>query len=123
MANAKLLRRLTALMLLFLALGSAALAEEDSDGIVYVEPTYPENAAQWDADHPEILEPDMLRAHAAILVEMDSGTVIFEKNADQIMFPASTTKIMTTLLAVQFGNLDDVVEISANAVKIPSDSS
>ena len=123
MANAKLLCRLTALMLLFLALGSAALAEEDSDGIVYVEPTYPENAAQWDADHPEILEPDMLRAHAAILVEMDSGTVIFEKNADQIMFPASTTKIMTTLLAVQFGNLDDVVEISANAVNIPSDSS
>ena len=64
MANAKLLRRLTALILLFLALGSAALAEEDSDGIVYVEPTYPENAAQWDPDHPEILEPDMLRAHA-----------------------------------------------------------
>lgn len=43
-----------------------------------------------------------------IVVDGDDPSVVFyEKNADQRVFPASTTKIMTTLIALENGNLDD----------------
>jgi len=59
-------------------------------------------------------------APSAILIEKETGTVIYEKNADERMSPASVTKIMTILLiveAVENGtiSLDDTVSVSANA--------
>ncbi len=77
------------------------------------EPTLSPDAAPYDAEHPEDLEPDQLYAVSAILVEAKSGLVIFEKNADQLMYPASTTKIMTGLLAILFGDLDATYTVTA----------
>ena len=74
------------------------------------------NAASYDSEHPEDLTPDQLAAVSAILIEESTGMVIFEKNADQLMFPASTTKIMTAHLCLMSGNLDDTVTVSANAI-------
>lgn len=42
-----------------------------------------------------------ISAHSAIVMDMSSGEVYFEKNADEVMPMASTTKIMTTLLALE----------------------
>ncbi len=42
-----------------------------------------------------------LTADAAVLIDSTNGNVLFEKNADKIMFPASTTKIMTALVALE----------------------
>ena len=39
-----------------------------------------------------------LEAASAILIEPESGTVLYEKNADERRFPASVTKVMTLLL-------------------------
>ena len=88
------------------------------------QPTLASNADTYDPDQPEILSPDMLIATAAILVDASSGEVLFEKNADQVMYPASTTKIMTALLAMQFGELSlgEPVTVSYHAVNQPSDS-
>ena len=47
-------------------------------------------------------------ASAAILVDADSGRVLYEQNADGKMLIASTTKIMTALVAIENGDLDDV---------------
>ena len=47
-------------------------------------------------------------AHSAILIDLNSGETYFEKNADEIMPMASTTKIMTTLLALE--NCEDLNE-------------
>lgn len=58
------------------------------------------------ADKPS--EPD-LSAAGAILVDLDTGQVLYEKNADTPFYPASTTKIMTALLALERGKLDDVI--------------
>ena len=50
-------------------------------------------------------QPDLnLAAQSAILIDADSGEVLYQKNPHQIIYPASTTKIMTALLAVE--NLD-----------------
>ena len=46
-----------------------------------------------------------------VLMDADTGTALFEKNADERAFPASTTKIMTCLVALENGNLDDEVTV------------
>lgn len=46
-------------------------------------------------------EEPTLKAESAILIDQKTGNVLFEKDADKKMFPASTTKIMTALIALQ----------------------
>ncbi len=53
---------------------------------------------------------------AAIVMEMETGTVLYEKNADQSYYPASITKIMTAMLALENCSLDEEVTFSAEAV-------
>ncbi len=63
-------------------------------------------------------------APCAVLISADSGLVLYEKNAHTRMYPASTTKVMTAILALENGNFDDVVTVSHNAVNtISFDSS
>lgn len=50
-------------------------------------------------------------AEACVLMDADSGSVIYEKNPDSRMLIASTTKIMTALVAIENCSLDDTVEI------------
>ena len=47
------------------------------------------------------LDAPELSSTAGILVDQDSGRVLFEKNADQTAYPASLTKVMTVLVAVE----------------------
>ena len=54
-------------------------------------------------------------ASAAILVDADSGRVLYEQNADGKMLIASTTKIMTALVAIREGNLSDMVTVKREA--------
>ena len=61
-------------------------------------------------------------AKAYILMEMDSGRVLLEKNADQRLAIASTTKIMTCLLALENSALTDLVTASKNASGVPGTS-
>lgn len=59
--------------------------------------------------------PGEVSPYAVLLIDANSGTVLSEKNADQQIEPASTTKIMTLLLALEKGNMSDTVTVSANA--------
>ena len=63
------------------------------------------------ADNPS---PDV-SAKGAILIEAGSGRVLYEKNADVRFEPASTTKIMTAILAIESGDLDRIVTVSENS--------
>lgn len=99
----------------------AALAEDDApaEEDVFVNPTLSPDAIPWDKDHPDVLDEDMLVAHSAILIEANTGEVIFEKNADEVMFPASTTKILTAYIALQMADFEnDVVTVSQNAIDL-----
>lgn len=57
-----------------------------------------------------------LTADAAILVDGRSGMVLYEKNPDKIMYPASTTKIMTAIIALEKCGLNEQMVASVRAV-------
>ncbi|MDD6321557.1 MAG: D-alanyl-D-alanine carboxypeptidase, partial [Firmicutes bacterium] len=58
-------------------------------------------------------------ASSALLLDAGSGRVIFEKDADTERPMASTTKIMTLLVALKYGNPSDIVTFSSYASKEP----
>lgn len=60
-----------------------------------------------------------LYAQSAVLMDADTGRVLYEKNGYQEMPMASTTKIMTCIIALENGNLDDTVTISKYASTMP----
>lgn len=53
---------------------------------------------------------------AIMLYEINSGTMVYAKNIDEIRYPASLTKVMTCLLALEHGNLTDQVTVSEEAM-------
>lgn len=57
-----------------------------------------------------------ISAQSAILMDANTGVILYSKNIHERLYPASTTKIMTCLLAMEQGNLDDMVEFSHDAV-------
>ncbi|MBI5848701.1 MAG: D-alanyl-D-alanine carboxypeptidase [Nitrospirae bacterium] len=57
-----------------------------------------------------------IQARAAVVMEASTGRVLYAKNPELRLMPASTTKLMTALIAVEKVNLKDVVTISRNAV-------
>ncbi len=64
-------------------------------------------------------EPDNLYAQSAVLMDADSGRVLFSKNGQQEKAMASTTKIMTCILALEYGKLDEQMEVSDYAASQP----
>ena len=64
-------------------------------------------------------EPFRVAAKGAVLIDADSGRVLFAQNANQRLPMASTTKVMTTLLALENASLDDRVTAGKNAVGVP----
>ncbi|HBF35703.1 MAG TPA: D-alanyl-D-alanine carboxypeptidase [Firmicutes bacterium] len=63
-----------------------------------------------------------VNATAAILVNAETGDVLYSKNSHRIMAPASTTKMMTAILAIENGNLDGKVRVSRTAAAKPGSS-
>jgi serine-type D-Ala-D-Ala carboxypeptidase (penicillin-binding protein 5/6) len=61
-------------------------------------------------------------AQSAILIEQSSGRVLYEKNANKKMRIASITKIMTAILAVESGKMDEMVTVSDKAVRAEGSS-
>ncbi|HWQ43299.1 MAG TPA: D-alanyl-D-alanine carboxypeptidase family protein [Desulfosporosinus sp.] len=59
------------------------------------------------------LKAPEVRGEGAYLIDVQSGQTLFIKNPDKQLAPASTTKIMTGLLAIERGNLDDMVTASS----------
>ena len=55
-------------------------------------------------------------SQSAIVIEASTGTVLYEKNADEVHYPASITKILTGLVAVENSQMDEEVTFSADAV-------
>lgn len=65
----------------------------------------------------------VVSAESAILIEAGTGAVLYEKNIHEKQYPASTTKILTTLIAAEQSKLDEIVEFSHDAVfSVPRDS-
>ena len=63
-----------------------------------------------------------LSAHAAILFENTTGTVLYALNEHASRAPASLTKMMTALLAIETGRLNDIVKVSRQAAGVSGSS-
>lgn len=110
------------IIVMLLTITSSALADgslsldftdtEDLDVSVFTDTATPVSG-----EMPEISAP------SAILMEKETGTVVYEKDADKVMEPASVTKVMTLLLivdAIEEGELskDDIITCSARAASM-----
>ena len=61
-----------------------------------------------------------LHAKSCILIERSTSRVAYEKNADEKVYPASTTKLLTAILTLEHCNLDDTVTITYEMIsKVP----
>lgn len=60
-----------------------------------------------------------LYSTAAVLMDADSGRVLYSKNENQPLAMASTTKIMTLIVTLENANLEDEVEVTAYAASMP----
>lgn len=60
-----------------------------------------------------------LYAQSAVLTDADSGRILYGKNENEIMANASTTKIMTCILALEMGNLEEYAVVSKKAAGMP----
>lgn len=83
-------------------------------------PMYPQGDTKRNTAGDTIKEQQLeLLAASAVLVDGDNGRVLYEKNGYEERAMASTTKIMTLLVALKYGNMEDQVEVSAYAASMP----
>ena len=69
-------------------------------------------------------EGPALGAEAAVLMDFNTGTVLYSKNIHEELYPASTTKMMTALLTIENTTMDEIVTFSHDAIfNVDSDSS
>lgn len=57
-----------------------------------------------------------VKLKAALMYEMNSETMLYGYNVDAKMYPASVTKVMTCLIALERGNIDDIVTVSQEVI-------
>ena len=87
--------------------------EEDDNNIAILE----DNEID-DVDMNNIINSIRVSARNAIALDSKTKQVLFEQNADEIVPMASTTKILTALVAITHGDLEREVTISKNAASI-----
>lgn len=66
--------------------------------------------------------PPTVTADAAVLMDATTGEVLYDKNMHQRRPPASTTKILTAIIALESGRLDEEVTVSPQAAATPGSS-
>lgn len=59
-----------------------------------------------------------LAARSALCLDLKTGKVLYEKEADEMEYPASATKILTALLVIEAGDLDRLVEVQIEDTKV-----
>lgn len=70
----------------------------------------------YSSSRPESLRADMLYATSAVAVDASTGRVLFSKDPDRKIYPASTTKVMTALLALEHLDMEETVTVSKNCL-------
>ncbi len=76
----------------------------------YATDTEPVTSVEWP-------KPPEIESAAAVVIEASTGSVLYNKNAYDAYYPASTTKLMTSLLAIEQRPLSDIVTCSRDSVE------
>lgn len=116
----KLVSALTAIALLTVSTGTTVYAERDYQAEMEERKNLPiqtNEIKNWP-------EGPAIGAQSAILMEMNTHTILYAKNIHEKSYPASTTKILTCLLAMQNCTMDETVTFSHDAIyDVPADGS
>ena len=107
----KILKIISIFLFFIIALQVAVFANEEENETVGMQEIW-EEIKQTDA---KIVKEPVINSRAAVVFDRKSKTVIFDKNANQKRAMASTTKIMTAILVLEKGNLNDMIEVSQKA--------
>lgn len=90
--------------------GSVTVAADDSEA----ETNVPESiVVEATAEYPA---PPEISAYAGILIDVDTGAIIYEKNIHEKLYPASITKIMTAFLAIENLALEDTYTFTSEVL-------
>ncbi len=119
-----LIVRVLVLCLSLLIWGCMVFAEEDGESQETEDPIpdsyYAEIESNGIQDWPQ---GPAIESASAVVMDMDTGTFLYSKQATEKMYPASTTKIMTTLLLLENCNLDDTITFSGIVYDLEEGSS
>lgn len=116
----KFISAITIIALLTVSAGATVCAERDYQAEMEERKTLPietNKIKNWP-------EGPAVGAQSAILMEMNTHTILYAKNIHEKSYPASTTKILTCLLAMQNCTMDETVTFSHDAIyNVPADGS
>lgn len=121
MKKSRILSLALLLALLLNCFSLTALAEPDDTSSTVSEPTEPTSSAVTGVTPPpELLDYAVddtyyVRAKASALIDLDAGALLYGGNIDAQIYPASLTKIMTCMIALERGNLDDILTVSESS--------
>ena len=107
------------LIILILVVPAFCFAEENT-----VELYIPESQVSFEYkqnEQKQTADPPSINSRSAIIVEPTTGKILYEKNAHEKTYPASTTKILTALIVMEQCNLDDIATASYNAIGLVPD--
>lgn len=96
-------------------------ASETTDASSHVETLFPESS-QPESIYP-LTDKSFVGCNAAICYNIGEDVIYYEKNADRIIYPASTTKLMTALTALRYSNEDTVFYVGSELSMVAQDSS
>lgn len=121
MKKTRILSLALLLALLLNCFSLTALAEPDDTSSTVSEPTESASSAVTGITPPPALldyavdDTYYVRAKASALIDLDAGALLYGGNIDAQIYPASLTKIMTCMIALERGNLDDILTVSESS--------
>ena len=121
MKKTRILSLALLLALLLNCFSLTALAEPDDTSSTVSEPTESASSAATGITPPPALldyavdDTYYVRAKASALIDLDAGALLYGGNIDAQIYPASLTKIMTCMIALERGNLDDILTVSESS--------
>lgn len=83
---------------------------------------FAENLCVTPGDMPLEGFPGDPTLHAAGLFDMNNKQVVYADRLFEQIYPASTTKVMTALIVLKYGNLEDIVTVSPNALNLEAEA-
>ena len=69
------------------------------------------------SDSADALSSVKVKSKYAVIMDADSGNILYNKGGDETIYPASTSKILTCIVAIENSEMDDIVTVSQNALK------
>ena len=121
MKKTRILSLALLLALLLNCFSLTSLAEPNNTSSTVSEPTESASSAVTGITPPPALldyavdDTYYVRAKASALIDLDAGALLYGGNIDAQIYPASLTKIMTCMIALERGNLDDILTVSESS--------